>query len=422
MLSIFELATLLLTLSAFFGWLNLRWLKLPHTIGLLLIGLGSSLILLLIHRIMPGFGVTDGLQEAIGQIDFYDTIMNGMLAFLLFAGALHVDFDKMKDQKWSIAFMATAGVVISTAVTGLGLWMASNLLGVEIPLQWAFVFGALISPTDPVAVLSLLKTVNVPESLKIRIAGESLFNDGVAVVAFSVLVAVAVAADTPDPYDLSLWHLLELFLYEGGGGAVFGYLVGAFAVRAMMKVDDHVVEVLISLAVCALTYALSLRLHISGPIAVVVAGLVIGNRGARVAMSEKVKEYMFAFWEVIDEVLNSVLFLLIGLEVLVLSFDLSQAWLMLAAIPVALAGRLVSVGSPILFRPVRKSFAPGVIPVMTWGGLRGGVSVALALSLPDSEYKAVLLAVTYAVVVFTIVVQGLTVKRVVERWIDPRRL
>jgi len=422
MLSIFDLATLLLTLSAVFGWINVRWLRLPHTIGLLLIGLGSSLVLLAAERILPHFEVTSSLQAAVGQIDFHETIMNGLLAFLLFAGALHVDFNKMKDQKWAITFMATAGVVISTLVIGVGLWLVAGLIGVPVPLPWALVFGALISPTDPVAVMSLLKTVDVPESLKVRIAGESLFNDGVAVVAFSLLVAVAVAAGTPDPADLSLWHIAELFLYEGGGGVLFGYLCGFVAVRLMASIDDHVVEVLISLAVCALTYAISLRLHISGPIAVVVAGLLIGNRGARMAMSERVRAYVFAFWEVVDEVLNSVLFLLIGLEVLVLSFDLSHAWLMLVAIPIVLAGRLVSVGSPLLFRPVRNSFAPGVIPVMTWGGLRGGVSVALALSLPASDYKDEVLAATYAVVIFTIVVQGLTVKYVIRRWFAPELL
>jgi len=420
MLSIFDLATLLLTLSAAFGWLNLRWLRLPHTIGLLMMGLGSSLVLLVLQGLMPGLQITSNLEQAIGQIDFYDTIMNGMLAFLLFAGSLHVDFEKLKDQMRSIAFMATAGVVISTAVIGLSLWWVSGLLGLEIPLHWAFVFGALISPTDPVAVLSLLKTVNVPESLKIRIAGESLFNDGVAVVAFSVLVAVAATRGSPEPAELTLLHVTELFIHEGGGGVIFGFVMGIAAVSAMRSIDDHVVEVLISIATCALTYALSLRLHISGPIAVVVAGLLIGNRGARTAMSEKVREYMFGFWEVLDEVLNSILFLLIGLEVLVLNFDLSRTPLVIAAIPLVLIGRFVSVASPLLLASVRKSFAPGVVPVMTWGGLRGGVSVALALSLPDSDYKTVLLSATYAVVIFTIVVQGLTVRWVIDRTIDPK--
>lgn len=419
MLSIFELATLLLALSAAFGWLNVRWLALPHTIGLLVMGLGSSLILLLIQQIVPGVDITTSLQSAIGQIDFYGTIMNGLLAFLLFAGALHVDFDALRNEKWPIAFMATAGVVVSTVVVAACLWWAAGLIGIAIPFAWALVFGALISPTDPVAVLSLLKTIDVRESLKAKIAGESLFNDGVAVVAFSLLVAAAVATAGENEHPLSLWHIAELFFHEGVGGALFGLVMGWLAFRAMAAIDDHVVEVLISIAVCALTYALSLRLHVSGPIAVVVAGLLIGNQGVEFAMSEKVREYMFAFWEIVDEVLNSVLFLLIGLEVLVLTFDAAHIGLMAIAIPVVLVGRLVSVSSPLLLRPMRKSFGVGAIPVLTWGGLRGGVSVALALSLPDSDYKPLLLAATYAVVIFSIVVQGLTVKKLIARVMGP---
>jgi CPA1 family monovalent cation:H+ antiporter len=421
MLSILELATLLLTLSAAFGWMNLRWFRLPHTIGLLMIGLGSSLVLLVLHALLPDLGITSSLQSAIRQIDFYDTIMNGMLAFLLFAGALHIDFAKLADQKWAIGFLATVGVLVSTAFVGMAIWFVSRLLDNEVPLVWALVFGALISPTDPVAVLSLLKTVNVPEALKIRIAGESLFNDGVAVVAFSVLVGIAVGT-TSDHMDVTFRGVAELFLYEGFGGVFFGAITGYAAFRAMAAIDDHVVEILISIALATLTYAVSLRLHVSGPIAVVVAGLIIGNQGKMHAMSAKVREHIFSFWEVIDELMNSVLFLLIGLEVLVLAFDLTHFWLALAAIPIVLGGRFVSVLSPLLLKPIRATFGPGSVAVMTWGGLRGGVSVALALSLPDGPYKDELLAATYAVVIFTIVVQGLTVKRVIDRTAQPRLL
>ncbi|MBX3531051.1 MAG: sodium:proton antiporter [Rhizobiaceae bacterium] len=421
MLTVLDLATLLLTLSALFGWMNQRWLRLPHTIGLLMIGLGSSIVLLLLHSIFPTLGITTLLQDAIAQIDFYNTIMNGFLAFLLFAGALHVNFAKLADQKWAIGFLATFGVLISTAIVGFGMWWVSRLLGSEVPLVWALVFGALISPTDPVAVLSLLKTVNVPEALKTRIAGESLFNDGVAVVAFSVLVGVAVGASAETPH-LDVRHVAELFFYEGVGGILFGALTGYIAFRLMASIDDHVVEILISIALAMLTYAISVRLHVSGPIAVVVAGLIIGNQGKELAMSEKVREHMFSFWEVVDELLNSVLFLLIGLEVLVLAFDLSHLWLALASIPLALAARFISVSSPRFIRSLRPTFGRGSVAVMTWGGLRGGVSVALALSLPPSDYKDEILAVTYAVVIFTIVVQGLTVKRVIDRTIDPKLL
>src|SRR5690606_32906543 len=314
----------------------------------------------------------------------------------------------------------TGGVVISTVVVATTLWSVSWLVGINIPFAWALVFGALISPTDPVAVLGLLKTIDVPESLKAKIAGESLFNDGVAVVAFSLLVAAAVATGPDAESQFTISHIAELFFVEALGGLLFGLLMGWIACRAMASIDDHAVEVLISIAACTVTYALSLRLHVSGPLAVVVAGLVIGNRGASFAMSDKVREYMFAFWEIIDEVLNSVLFLLIGLEVLVLAFGAADIRLMVVAIPAVLVGRLVSVSSPLVLGPMRKSFGVGTIPILTWGGLRGGVSVALALSLPDSDYKPVLLAATYAVVIFSIVVQGLTVKPLVERMLAAR--
>lgn len=413
MLSIFEIATLLLALSALFGWFNVRFLKLPNSIGLLIMALAGSLLLILMEEIIPAFGVTRELQAAIGQIDFYSTIMEGMLSFLLFAGALHVDLDKLKDQKWAVGLMASIGVIISTAVVAAGIWWAASLIGLNLPFVWALVFGALISPTDPVAVLGLLKTINIPESIKAKIAGEALFNDGVAVVAFSVLVAVAL--ESGGEASMTVWHVAELFFYEGFGGAAFGLLTGFIAYRAMLSIDDHIVEILISIALCVVTYTLSLRLHISGPIAVVVAGILIGNRGAAYAMSEKVEQYLFAFWEVVDELLNSVLFLLIGLEVLVLSFAPSYALIMLLAIPVVLFARLVSILVPVTLLSRRQPFSTGSVPILTWGGLRGGVSVALALSLPESESKPVILAVTYAVVIFSIVVQGLTVKRVIGR-------
>ena len=417
MLSIFEIAALLLSLSALFGWFNLRFLKLPHTIGLLIMALASSLLLLGIQKLFPGLGITATLQAAIGRIDFYTAIMNGILAFLLFAGALHVDLVTLKGQKWAIGLMASIGVVISIAVCSTGLWLAAGVLGFDVSFVWALVFGALISPTDPVAVLGLLKTVNVPAPIKAKIAGEALFNDGAAVVAFSALLAVALgvpghpAGEVHEP----LWSIAAHFLFQGAGGIVFGLVTGWIAYRAMAAIDDPMVEILISIGVCAATYALSLRLNVSGPIAVVVTGLLIGNHGAKHAMSEKVQEYLFSFWEVIDELLNSILFLLIGLEVLVLSVDPAHGWIVLAAIPIVLVARWISVSVPILMLSVRQSFSSGSIPILTWGGLRGGVSVALALSLPDSAAKPVILAATYAVVIFSIIVQGLTVKWLIKR-------
>ena len=417
-LSLFEIAALLFTLSALFGWMNLRFLKLPHTIGLLVMALAASVILLVIHKLAPQLGIVVTLRLAVVRIDFNHAVMNGMLAFLLFAGALHVDFNAMRTQKWAIALMATIGVVISTIVVGTSFWLVANAVGFEISLQWALVFGALISPTDPVAVLSLLKTINIPDAIKAKIAGESLLNDGVAVVAYSLLIAIALGTDGIGTDTLSLYQIGELLFYEAICGGLFGLAAGWLAYRLMLSVDDHIVEILLSLGACAATYALAMRLHMSGPIAVVIAGLFIGNRGATHAMSEKVREHLFTFWEVIDELLNSVLFLLIGLEVLVLTFDPSDALLVAASIPIVLLGRLVSVWLPISLLAIRQTFSAGSIPVLTWGGLRGGVSVALALALPESAAKPVILTITYAVVIFSIVVQGLTVKWVIRKTVD----
>lgn len=410
-MSVFEIAALLLTLSALFGWVNLRFLRLPHTIGLLIMALAASLFLVVLQEVFPALAVTAALKGVLEEIDFYSALMEGMLSLLLFAGALHVDLDLLRDQKWPVAAMASIGVVISTAVIGVALWGAAGAFGVALSLPWALVFGALISPTDPVAVLGLLKTIDVPEAIKAKIAGESLFNDGVALVAFSVLITVAMVSGDQTPP--SVLGTVEFLVYEVVGSMVFGLATGWLAYRAMLAVDDHIVEILVSVAACLATYTVCHRLHLSGPIAVVVTGLLIGNHGAEHAMSEKVEEYLFAFWEVVDEILNSVLFLLIGLEVLVIGFDPANLWIVLIAIPIVLAGRFVSVSVPISLLSLRRAFSAGAIPILTWGGLRGGVSVALALSLPDSAVKTMLLTATYAVVIFSIIVQGLTMKRVI---------
>ena len=415
-LSLFEIAALLLVLSGFFGWFNHTVLKLPHTIGLLVMALVASVALLGVQQLFPQLGITETLQGAIGQIDFYATVMEGMLAFLLFAGALHVDFSYLRSQAWAIGLMATVGVCLSTAIVGFAFYYLTGLFGVQVPLIWALVFGALISPTDPVAVLSLLKSVNVPHALEAKIAGESLFNDGVGVVIFTILLTIATSnAGT----EVTAFQVGELFVVEALGGALLGLVTGWIAYRAMAMMDEHTLEILITLGIVAGTYALALRLHLSGPIAVVITGLLIGNRGAAVGMSESTRTSLFSFWELIDEILNSVLFLLIGLEVLVISLDPSFGWIAAATVPLVLASRFISVSLPILLLSVRQTFTTGAIPVLTWGGLRGGISVALALSLPNIAEKPLMLAATYAVVLFSVIVQGLTVKSVVHRTVDP---
>ena len=415
-LSLFEIAALLLVLSGFFGWFNHTVLKLPHTIGLLVMALIASVALLLLERVFPSLGITGTLQAAIGQIDFYATVMEGMLAFLLFAGALHVDFSFLRNQALAIGLMASVGVLVSTVIVGVGMYYLSGLMGMQLPFIWALVFGALISPTDPVAVLSLLKSINVPDSLEAKIAGESLFNDGVGVVVFAILLTIATSTGAA---EVTAYKVAELFLVEAVGGAVLGAVTGWIAYKAMSTMDEHMLEILLTLGIVAGTYALALRFHLSGPIAVVVTGLLVGNKGANLAMSDHTRGSLFSFWELIDEILNSVLFLLIGLEVLVISLDPSFAWLAAVTIPLVLASRFIAVSLPILVLSVRQNFTTGAIPVLTWGGLRGGISVALALSLPAIAEKPLLLACTYAVVLFSIIVQGLTVKAVVNRTVDP---
>ena len=441
MLSLFEIAALLLVLSAILSWLNRAYFKLPHTIGLLVMALFTSFGLLGLELLFPSIGLTDTLQSALGQIDFNETLMKGMLGFLLFAGALHVDFNKIRDAKWAIGSMATFGVILSTFIVGTGFYYIAKIFGADLPFIWALVFGSLISPTDPVAVLSILKSVKMPKSLEAKIAGESLFNDGVGVVVFTIMVAIAVGSSSNHAWaqtfmlagpigaaggaaPITFFSVAELFIVDALGGAVLGLAAGWLGYKMMARIDEHAIEVLITLALVAGTYALAQRIeilghHLSGPIAVVIAGLMIGNKGAAEAMSEHTKDYLFGFWEMIDEILNSVLFLLIGLELLVLGLVPQYAFAGLIAIPLVLVARLCAVSAPMKIIGTFKNFTKGAIPVLTWGGVRGGISVALALSLPDNEYKPLILTATYCVVVFSIIVQGLTVKKVVEKAVDP---
>ncbi|SUZ33513.1 Na(+)/H(+) antiporter NhaP [Roseibaca ekhonensis] len=408
-MSQFELIAILLVLTATFSWVNFRLAFLPHTIGLLVMGLGASLVVIGAEAAMPGLFNYEGLTALLRQVHFQQTVLEGMLAFLLFAGALHVDVVSLRSRALTIGTMASLGVVVSTAIIGCVVWAAADLLGVAISLPWALVFGALISPTDPVAVLATLKEVKVPADLKILMTGETLFNDGVGVVLFAVLVHAA-QGDGFDAFQVG-----QMFVVEALGGAALGAVTGYGAYRAMRAIDDYSIEVLISLALVVGTYAIASRLVVSGPLAVVVAGLLVGSRGPRDALSEETQRYLFGFWTLIDEMLNSVLFLLIGLEVLVLRFEPAFGWLMMLAVPLVLVARLAAVSGPVLLLGLFRKFGRGTIPVLTWGGLRGGISVALALSLPEVEEKSALLAATYAVVVFTLIVQGLSLRAVIKR-------
>ena len=415
-MSMFTIAAILVGLSALFGYINHKFLHLPHTIGLVVIALCASLSIIGFDLIQPSVHIAQRVTGVLRQIDFNKTLMHGMLSFLLFAGALHADFSALKTRRLAIGVMAVLGTLISTFVVGAGMWLLFGLFDLDIPFIWALVFGALISPTDPVAVLSLFKTVEVPDTLQAKMAGESLFNDGVGVVIFTVVVAIALAGGV-DGGGMGAADIAILFISEAGGGAALGLAAGYIGYRAMYGIDEASLEVLITLALVMVTYALALALHMSGPIAMVVAGLFIGNRGVKYAMSEETRDYVLTFWTLIDEILNSVLFLLIGLEVLVVALSPDYFGVALLAIPVTLLARALSVSIPIAILSRWQTFTKGAVPVLIWGGLRGGIAVALALSLPDIEYKTAILSITYGVVLFSIIVQGLTVKPLVERMV-----
>lgn len=408
-LTALDAAAILIVLCAVLGWINHRFLKLPSTVALTMMGALASVVVIGIDAVLPASDLAGLVSRFLDDIDFHQTLMDGMLSFLLFAGALHVDIDQLRRGRWQIAILSTIGVIASTLLIGGGFWLLTTALGLAVPLIWCLVFGALISPTDPVAVMGVLKTAKVPPTLQATIAGESLFNDGVGVVIFSILLATAVSGS-----DFSLIHAGELFAVEALGGALLGLAAGWVGYRAMKAIDDYAVEVLVTLAVVMGGYSLASALHVSGPVAMAVAGLLIGNHGVAHAMSDVTRDYVHKFWALIDEILNAVLFLLIGLEAVVLAGQIGLMGLGLLTIPLVLAARAVSVGAPLTawrrLLPFRLAF-----PVMVWGGLRGGISIALALSLPVGPMKDILVAATYVVVLFSVLVQGGTIGGVVRR-------
>ena len=418
-MGLLEVLAILIVLTAIFGWINHRYVGLPTTIGLMLIALAFSLGLVLVHPWVPSLELE--AERLLATIDFDRTVLHGLLGFLLFAGALHVDLNDLREQKLVIVTLATAGVIVSTVVVGVLSWVVLAMLGLSLPLLYCLLFGALISPTDPIAVLGMLKSVQAPQELETQVAGESLFNDGIGVVVFLGLLELTTARHGPEA--MSVWPVLGLFVQEVVGGLAFGLVIGLVAYWMLKEIDSYEVEILISLALVAGGYALAEAWHLSAPIAMVVAGLLIGNHGRAFAMSERTREHLDTFWELVDEILNAILFVLIGLEVLVLTMRGAYVLAGVIAIPVVLLSRLVSAGLPmrILARVVPAT--PHAAKLITWAGLRGGISVALALSLRErlpAEAADVLLVMTYVVVVFSIVVQGLTIKPVLRRYLPHR--
>lgn len=405
-----DVAAILVVLAAVFGYVNYRIIGLPHTMGLTVMGAVASIAVVALDAVVPDLGLGHGVRDFFAGIDFRTALMDGMLAFLLFAGALHVDLSLILRRKWTILSLATIGVLISTVIIGFGFKGICLVLGLDIPILWCLVFGALISPTDPVAVLGILKSAKVPASLEAKVAGESLFNDGVGVVVFSILLAAALGAG-----EFSVLHAAELFLLEAVGGAVFGLVIGWLGFIAMRGIDEHNLEVLITLAMVMGGYALAQAMHISGPVAMAVAGLLIGNHGVSLAMSERTRVRVLQFWSLVDEMLNSVLFLLIGLEVIAIAVQTAYLVAGIAAIALVLVARAAAVGLPMAVLSRLSPFTRGAFPVMVWGGLRGGISIALALALPEGAMKELILTVTYVIVVFSVIVQGATVGRVARR-------
>lgn len=402
-----DVPALFLVVTALLAYVNHRFIHLPGTIGVMAIALVISLAIVGLHSLGVDHGLNAFEKSLLGSIDFSDVLMQGMLSFLLFAGALHVDLGILREYRWQIAVLAIVGTCASTVIVGLAMWWLLPLAGISLPLIDCLLFGALISPTDPISVMGILKSIGAPRSLELVIAGESLFNDGVGVVIFSLLLGVASTGVTPTPGEAGL-----VLLQEAGGGIAFGLVLGFLTFRLLKSIDQYQVEVLLTLAAVMGGYALATHLHVSGPLAMVVVGLMVGNGARAEAMSDTTRRYVDMFWELLDEILNAVLFVLIGMEVIVITFSLPLILAIVGAIAVTLVARLLTVGVPVRMLSGIFRLPAGSWRVLTWGGLRGGISVALAFSLAHGPARDTILALTYGVVVFSVLIQGLTVGRV----------
>jgi CPA1 family monovalent cation:H+ antiporter len=401
----FQLVAVFLALVGAAGWLNARLLHWPIATVMVVAGVLNAGLLLLVDRLAPGSGVRP-LIRALQQLDFPQAVLGYMLAFLLFAGAMQVDLSELRRRRLSVWTLATLGVVASTAIVGGGLWLAARLLGLQLSLAWACVFGALISPTDPIAVLAAVRQGRLSKVLEVVLQGEALFNDGVGIVVFTAALAIAVSGEQIQPLVT-----VGQVVIQAAGGLVLGVVSGLMVIRAMRAIDDYAVEVTLSLALATGAYAVAQMLGVSGPIAVVAAGLLVGDSGFRTAMSDTTQRYVQGFWTLVDEILNGLLFLLLGLEVLVIPFDLRLAGLWSVALVLVLAARFAVVlpwGT--YFQLRQRERHAGV--VLGWGGLHGALSLALALSVPKGPAQGLILSTTFAVVIFSVVVQGLTFGRV----------
>jgi CPA1 family monovalent cation:H+ antiporter len=411
---LFEITAILMVMMAVFSYINYRMLHMPTTIGVMFIALAVSLVIVALSWLGIDVG-QDGVARILETVDFNQALLHGMLSFLLFAGAMHIKLEDLTSQKWVITVLSTACVVISTFIVGGLTWLVLDLLEIRASFIYCLLFGALISPTDPVAVIAILKTARVPKSLETKIAGESLFNDGIGVVVFLIILELALAGG-----KVSAGSVAILFLEEAVGGALLGLVIGLLAYRMLKQVNNYQVEIIITLALVMGGYALADRVHTSGPIAIVVAGLLIGNQGRAFAMSEVTRERLDDFWELMDEIFNALLFMMIGLEVLVMPLTRELLFAGIMAIAITLFARWASVGGTVLIMHRFRSFSPGAVTILTWGGLRGGISVALALSIPAVSERTIIITITYIIVVFSIITQGMTLGRLVNRFYPDR--
>jgi len=408
-MNINEILTITIVLTAVFAYVNHRFIKWPPTIGIMVLSLACSLLLAAFgnsHSLLSGKAI-----QLASSIDFEDVLMNFMLSFLLFAGAIQIDAGKLKKERWPVLILSTLGILISTTLVGSMTWGLFKLFHLSVPFIYCLLFGALISPTDPIAVLAILKAAKIPSSLELKISGESLFNDGVAVVVFVTLLDAAHSGVSA----IDVVTVGKLFLQEAIGGLLFGAVLGYIGYYALRSIDDYKVEVLVTLAIVVGGYFAASRLHISGPLAMVVAGIITGNKVSDEVLSDTSRDYLEKFWELVDEILNAILFLLIGLEMLIIKINVTILIIGAISIFTVLIARWVAVFFPVLLLRYRLNFEKHAVAILTWGGLRGGLSVALALSLSPAMHRDEFVLITYMIVVFSILVQGLTIGPLARR-------
>lgn len=411
-MAINEIIALVLTITAAASYVNYRYLRLPQPIGVTLITILLAGFIMLLGQM--GFSVGGWAQHLLEQINLSETLLNGMLSFLLFAGGLQINVVELAKFRWVVGALATISVLISTFIVGFLLYYTALWLHIDLPLIYALLFGALISPTDPIAVMAILKVIAAPKNIEMKIAGESLFNDGIAIVLFLVLLQIAMGQHV----ELASGDIMLAFARQAGGGLILGYGLGWVVSHLMRTVKKFEVACLLTLALVTGGFVFADNIvDVSGPISMVVAGLMVGNMLRTGAMPKSSVNRLDGFWELVDEVLNTVLFVLIGLEIVLLTFSVDSLQLAILAIPITLAARYISVAIPVATIEKFNTFNPKMIAIMTWGGLRGGVSIALALQLPTGDMRDLVIWLTYAVVIFSIMVQGLTIKSLLKRWV-----